>query len=165
MQGPGTNSEWAEIEIRLATAEDAPTIENVLSQSFEEYKSSYTSAGFKAAAPPQEVILRRMEEGPTWVAEQSGEIVGTISAQPKGSSLLLRGMAVPPAERGRAIGRLLLVYVARYAFRNGYRRMTVSASPFLTRALREYEQFGFQRSQGTQGEFYGTPVYELTKTF
>jgi GNAT superfamily N-acetyltransferase len=165
MQGPETNSEWADIEVRLATAEDAPSIESVLSQSFEEYRSRYTNAAFKAATPPQEVILKRMEEGPTWVAVQGGEIVGTISAQPQGRSLLLRGMAVPPAERGRAIGKLLLVHVARFAFRNGYRRMTVSASPFLTRALREYEQFGFQRSQEEPGEFYGTPVYELTKTF
>ena len=165
MQGTGTNSEWAGIEVRLATAADAPQIETVLSQSFEEYKSRYTSAAFKAATPPQEIILKRMEEGQTWVAEQGGEIVGTISAQPKGRTLLLRAMAVPPAERGRAIGKLLLVYVARYAFRNGYRRMTVSASPFLTRALREYEQFGFRRSQEARGEFHGTPVYEFTKTF
>ena len=165
MQGPGTNSEWANIEIRLATAEDAPTIQSILSQSFEEYKSSYTNAAFKAAVPPQETILRRMEEGTTWVAEQGGEIVGTISARPKGSTLLLRAMAVPPAERGRAIGKLLLVHVARYAYRNGFRRMTVSASPFLTRALREYEQFGFRRSQEKLDEFHGTPVYVLTKEF
>lgn len=165
MQGPGTNSEWADIEVRLATAADAPQIETVLSQSFEEYRSRYTGAAFKAATPPQEIILRRMEEGPTWVAEQRGEIVGTISARPKGRTLLLRAMAVPPAERGRAIGKLLLVCVARYAFRNGYRRMTISASPFLTRALREYEQFGFRRSQEGPSEFHGTPVYNLTKTF
>lgn len=165
MQGPGTKSEWADIEVRLATVDDAPDIETVLSQSFEEYKSRYTSAAFKAATPPQEIILKRMEEGTTWVAEQGGEIVGTISARPKGRTLLLRAMAVPPAERGRAIGKLLLVHVARYALHSGFRRMTVSASPFLTRALREYEQFGFRRSQEGSSEFHGTPVYNMTKTF
>jgi GNAT superfamily N-acetyltransferase len=164
MQGPETQSEWGDIEVRLAKADDAPAIETVLSQSFEEYKERYTSAAFKAATPPQEIILKRMEEGPTWVAEQRGEIVGTISAIPHGRTLVLRAMAVPPEERGRALGKLLLVSVARYAFRNRYRRMTISASPFLTRALREYEQFGFQRSKEGPSEFHGTPVYNMTKT-
>ena len=165
MQGPETQSEWGDIEVRLAKADDARAIETVLSKSFEEYKARYTSAAFKAATPPQETIIKRMEEGPTWVAEQEGEIVGTISAIPQGRTLMLRAMAVPPAERGRAIGKLLLVRVARHAFRNGYRRMTIKASPFLTRALREYEQFGFQRSNEGPSEFHGTPVYHLTKSF
>jgi GNAT superfamily N-acetyltransferase len=164
MQATESNTEWSGIEVRLATAGDAPAIKTILSQSFEEYRSRYTKAAFEAATPPEAVILGRMEEGPTWVAEQAGEIVGTISAKPRGRTLLLRAMAVPPAERGRAIGRLLLIYAARYAFRNRFRRMTISASPFLTRALREYEQFGFRRSQDGPWEFYGTPVYTMTKS-
>jgi GNAT superfamily N-acetyltransferase len=165
MQGPVTQTEWTDVEVRIATADDAPAIEVVLSQSFEEYKSRYTNAAFQAATPSKAIVLERMEEGPTWVAEQKGEIVGTISAVPRGRTLVLRGMAVPPAERGRALGKLLLVSVARYAFHNGYRRMTVSASPFLTRALREYEQFGFRRSREGPNEFHGTPVYNMTKIF
>jgi L-amino acid N-acyltransferase YncA len=165
MQGPVRQSEWTDVDVRLAKAEDAPAIEAVLSQSFEEYKSSYTDAAFEAATPSQKIILERMEEGPTWVAEQKGKIVGTISAIPRGRTLVLRAMAVSPAEQGRALGRLLLVRVARYAFKNGFRRMTVSASPFLTRALREYEHFGFQRSDEGPKEFHGTPVYNLTKSF
>ena len=129
MQGPDTKNEWGDIEVRLATPKDAPAIETVLCQSFEEYKTHYTSAAYKAATPSQEIILERMEEGLTWVADQGGTIVGTISGKPKGRTLLLRAMAVSPAERGRAIGRLLLVHVARYAYRNGFRRMKVSASP------------------------------------
>lgn len=153
------------MEVRLAEAADAPAIERILSQSFEEYKPRYTSAAFKAATPSVPAILQRMKEGPTWVAVQGGEVVGTISAVPRGKTLVLRGMAVPPAERGKALGKLLLVRVARYAFGNGYRRMAVSASPFLTRALREYEQFGFRRSPDGPAEFHGTPVYHMTKTF
>jgi GNAT superfamily N-acetyltransferase len=154
---------WAGIEIRTATAADAPAIEAVLSESFEEYKPRYTNAAFEATIPGRETILRRMEEGPTWVAVSEGEVVGTISAFPKGSVLCLRGLAVPPAERGKALGRLLLVHVARYAFHNGYRRMTLMTTPFLTRANREYEHFGFKRSKEGPREIHGTPFYTMTK--
>lgn len=164
MQDSNTENAWADIDIRLATAADAPKIEAVLAQSFEEYRTQFTSAAFEVTAPPAETILKRMKEGPVWVAVQRGDVVGTISAVPKGRSLLLRDMAVPPAERGKAIGRLLLVYVARYAFRNRFRRMSLSTTPFFTRAIREYEQFGFQRSHEGPHEVHGTPVYTMTKT-
>ena len=163
MRNPNINANWADIDIRLANSEDAPVIEDVLSQSFEEYKSHYTDGAFRTAAPPLEVILRRMEEGPVWVAEQDGEVVGTISVRRKGITLLLRGLAVLPAERGRAIGKQLLIHVARYAFENGCRRMAMTASPFLARALREVEQFGFERSPTGPESVHGTPVYNLTK--
>jgi len=164
MHDTKTNNEWAGIQIRLATAADAPKIETVLSQSFEEYRSRYTEEAFENTAPPTDTILKRMKEGPVWVAVQRGEVVGTISAVPKGRSLLLRGMGVPPAARGRAIGRLLLVHVARFAFQNRFRRMALTTTPFLTRAIRECEQFGFRRSEEGPREVHGTPVYTLTKT-
>ena len=163
MRNPNTNANWADIDIRLANSEDAPVIEAVLSQSFEEYKTHYTDGAFQAAVPPLNVILRRMEEGPVWVAEENGEVVGTISVRRKGNTLLLRGLAVLPAERGRAVGKQLLIHVARYAFENGCRRMALTASPFLARALREVEQFGFERSPTGPESVHGTPVYSLTK--
>ena len=161
---PNYEDAWADIEIRAATLAEAPDIERVLSLSLAEYKSSYTNAAFELTAPSREKILKRMDEGPVWIAVHNGEVVGTISAIPKGNEIRIRGLAVPPAERGRAIGRLLLVHVARYAFKNGFRRMALSTTPFLTRANREYEQFGFQRSSEGPRSVHGTPTYKMTKT-
>jgi GNAT superfamily N-acetyltransferase len=160
---PNTKDAWADIKIRTATAAETPDIEHVLSLSLAEYESRYTNAAFKLTAPSREKILRRMDEGPVWVAVHNGEVVGTISAIPKGREIRIRGLAVRPAERGRGIGRLLLVHVARYAFTNGFRRMSLSTTPFLTRANREYEQFGFQRSSEGPQIFHGTPIYTMTK--
>ena len=154
---------WAGVEIRQATPADASAIEASLSESFEEYKPRYPNAAFEATTPGRETILQRMEEGPIWVAVNGGEVIGTISAFPKGSVLCLRGLAVPPAARGKALGKLLLVHVARYAFNNGYRRMTLTTTPFLTRANREYEHFGFERSKEGPQDIHGTPVYTMTK--
>jgi len=161
---PNYEDAWASIEIRAATAAEALDIEHVLSLSFAEYKSSYTNAAFEVTSPSREKILKRMDEGTVWVAVHNGEVVGTISAIPKGREIRLRGLAVPPAERGRALGRLLLIHAARYALKNGFRRMSLSTTPFLTRANREYEQFGFQRSPEGPQSVLGTPTYTMTKT-
>jgi GNAT superfamily N-acetyltransferase len=163
MQNKDLENAWADIEIRLARDSDAQEISDVLAKSFEEYKSSYTSAAFEVSAPDREAILDRMREGPVWVAVQDGEILGTISAVPMGSMLCLRGLGVPPEARGKALGKLLLMNAARYAFTNGFRRMTLRTAPFLTRANREYEHFGFQRADDGAEELHGTPHYKMVK--
>jgi N-acetylglutamate synthase-like GNAT family acetyltransferase len=163
MRDNNLDNAWAGIEIRKATAADAPAIESILSASFEEYKSRYTNAAFQATIPGRTTILERLKEGPIWVAVDGGNVIGTISAFPRGSVLCLRGLAVPPAERGKALGKLLLVHVARYAFHNGFRRMTMTTAPFLTRANREFEHFGFERSEEGPQDLHGTPIYTMTK--
>ena len=163
MQCSNTEEVCAAVDIRLAETNDAVNIESILSKSFEEYEERYTRAAFVTMTPPKVTILKRMKEGPVWVAIEDGKIVGTVSAVPKGRELCLRGLAVLPAERGKAIGRLLLVHLGRYAVRNGYRKITLSTTPFLTRAIREYEQFGFQRSEDGPHELHGTPIYKMVK--
>ena len=165
MQKLTNKNEWADVEIRAAIEKDADAISTILSDSFEEYKPRFSTAAFQATTPDPEEILKRMKEGPAWVAISRGEIIGTISAVPRGRVMLLRDLAVPPAARGRAIGKMLLVHAARYAYHKRFRRLSMHAAPFLTRALREVEQFGFQRIDEGTCNFDGTtPVYTMTKT-
>ncbi len=89
---PNYEDAWASIEIRAATAAEAPDIERVLSLSFAEYKSRYTNAAFELTAPSRKKILKRMDEGPVWIAVHNGEVVGTISAIPKGNEIRIRGL-------------------------------------------------------------------------
>jgi putative acetyltransferase len=165
MQTQTVEDAWACIEVRTATEADAAAVERVLQESFAEYKSSFTRAAYKASTPTKEEILKRLKEGPIWIAITDGEVIGTISAFPTGTVLCLRDLAVVPARRGKSLGKLLLVKAAKFAFRNGYRRMSLITTPFLTRAIREYEHFGFQRSQEGPSEFHGTPAYTMTKSF
>ncbi len=165
MQTQKAQDAWAGIEVRPATEADAASIERVLREAFAEYESHFTRAAYEASTPTEQEILDRLNEGPIWIAVQDGEAIGTISAFPRGSVLCLRDLAVVPAKRGRALGKLMLVIAAKFAFRNGYRRMSLITTPFLTRAIREYEHFGFQRSQEGPSEFHGTPAYTMTKSF
>ena len=151
------------INIRLADSTDAPAIASLLAAAFAEYLHLYTPAGYAATAISPEDIVRRIEEGPVWVSISDGLIVGTVSVVLKGESLYVRGMAVLPLARGQRIGELLLTHVEKFAASKGVRRLFLSTTPFLDRAIRLYEHFGFRRTSEGPLELFGTPLFTMEK--
>ena len=152
------------IVVRMAVPNDASSIASVLHESFAEYKRSYTEEAFTATTPTSDQIQARMIEGPVWVAFHADAIVGTVSAVAKGEALYIRSMAVLPSARGRGIARLLLKHVEEFARIHGFERLILSTTPFLTGAIRLYEQSGFRRSSEGPHELYGTPLFTMAKT-
>src|SRR6185437_7822819 len=134
------------MQIRTATASDTASIAAVLHAAFVEYEPRYTAGGFAATTPSAEQINQRLSEGPIWVVLQEGRVVGTISAVPKEQGCYVRGMAIVPAARGQRIGERLLEQVEQFALEQGAERLYLSTTPFLERAIRLYEHYGFQRS-------------------
>jgi putative acetyltransferase len=156
--------ETSGVRIRGAVPEDAPSIASVLLESFMEYKALYTREGFDATTPLSAQVQSRMEEGPVWVAlDDDDAVVGTVSVVPKGESLYVRGMAIVPAARGRRIGESLLMRVESFAFERGFKRMFLSTTPFLGRAIQLYERYGFRRSVEGPDNIYGTPLFTMEK--
>src|SRR5438270_8814996 len=82
MQTTGTK-----IQIRLATQRDAEAIEDILRRSFEEYRPLYTEGGFAATTPTADRIAVRMADGPTWLALDGSQVVGSVSAVPRSQGL------------------------------------------------------------------------------
>jgi GNAT superfamily N-acetyltransferase len=152
-----------ETEIRLATPSDAPFLAAVLYQAFAEYALLYTPQAFAATTPPSEQIARRMSEGPIWVAVRDGTIIGTVAAPPRGKELYVRSMAVLPDARGHRIGALLLTALENFAGTHGYERLCLSTTPFLPRAIRLYERWGFRRSSAGPRDLFGTALFTLVK--
>jgi GNAT superfamily N-acetyltransferase len=126
----------AQIEIRRAGPEDAPTIAAVLYESFVEFKSLYTDGGFAATTPDAAHILERMREGPVWLAIGRGVALGTVAALVKSGSVYTRGMAVLPSCRGYGAGVALLRHVEDWATSQGCSRLFLSTTPFLSAAIR-----------------------------
>ena len=151
------------IQIRLAEDIDAGAIAALLFESFAEYESLYTPEGFAATAIAPEQIAKRIAEGSVWVAVCGEMIAGTISVIRKENSLYLRGMAVLPAARGQRIGELLLTHVEQFAAAKDFRRLLLSTTPFLDRAIRLYEHFGFRRTDEGPHELFGTPLFSMEK--
>jgi putative acetyltransferase len=151
------------IHIRIAAPDDAPTIAAVLYESFIEYRSFYTPEAFNATTPDIGQIRNRIKEGPTWVALHDDTIVGTVAAVPNGGSLYIRGMAILPAARGQSVGELLLREIERFATERGFTRLFLSTTPFLSRAIRLYERFGFRNCSEGPHDLFGTPLITMEK--
>lgn len=152
-----------DVSIRCATAEDLSSVSSLMHESFIEYRPSYTEEAFAATTPGSDELAKRMSEGPMWVAEVDGVLVGTVSALPLGDELYIRGMAVVPQARGLKLGELLLKTVEDRALADGYKRLTLSTTPFLLRAIRLYERFGFERISDGPHELFGTPLFTMSK--
>lgn len=151
------------VRIRMAARADARHVASVLRESFDEYKALYTPGGFAATTPDSDSILARMREGAVWIALLGDSVVGTASVVDRGEDLYVRGMAVLPSGRGLGIGRLLLKHIEDYARARGHRRMILSTTPFLHRAIRLYEDMGFMRSEEGPHELAGTPLFTMVK--
>src|SRR6476659_3275528 len=158
-----TEPKDAELEIRLATAEDAASISSVLFRSFIEYKSAYTAEGFAATCPEPEQIKKRLTEGPVWLALLQGTPVATVSAVSRGESLYIRGMAALPEARGLRIGERLMTEVETFASSLGCQHLFLSTTPFLSRAIALYERLGFNRTGAGPHELYGTPLFTMER--
>ena len=154
----------AGVEIRRARPEDAAAIASVLHESFVEFRSLYTEAGFAATVLNAERVLERMHEGPVWIALHNGAVFGTVAALIKGSSVYIRGMAVLPSARGMGAGTALLREAEKWAAGQGYSRVFLSTTPFLISAIRLYEKFGFRRRPHGSQDLFGTPLFVMEKT-
>jgi N-acetylglutamate synthase-like GNAT family acetyltransferase len=151
-----------EIEIRRAEPGDTAAIAAVLYEAFIEFKHLYTEGGFAATVLNKEEVLRRMTEGPVWIAPSKDEIVGTVAAVQNRDSLYVRGMAVLPVARGAGTGKKLLDAVERFARDSGCRRLFLSTTPFLGMAINFYQSCGFRRT-GKPHDLFGTPLFTMEK--
>ena len=152
-----------ELRIRRAVPEDASAIASVLYESFAEYEASYTPEAFSFTVSNSDKIHDRMREGPVWVALEGENLTGTVGAVAFGESLYVRGMAVVPAARGSGTGRLLMECVEEFAAGQGFKRMSLSTTPFLSLAIRLYERCGFRRSPEGPHDLFGTPLFTMVK--
>lgn len=155
----------ADLEIRRASPEDSAAIAAVLRDAFAEYKDLYTEGGFAATTPNEKQVLRRMQEGPVWVALRDSEVVGTVAAMLEGvSAVYIRGMAVLPTARGTGAGTALLRCAEAWCAGQHCIRLFLSTTPFLYSAIRLYEKAGFRRANGDVHDLFGTPLVTMEKT-
>ena len=147
--------------LRTANPNDAEAIAATLREAFAPFESLYTPAAFLATTPTSEQLRARWAEGPTWVAERNGTVVGTVAAVPRSTELYIRSMAVRPVVEGQGVGVQLLQAVEAVALEQRYRRLELSTTPFLHAALRLYQRSGFRRTG--EADLFGTPLIVLTK--
>ena len=152
------------IQIRLASNTDVDALSVVLRQAFAEFEPLYTEGGFAATVLGADAIVLRMKEGPVWVAVYDEHLVGTAAAVRRAADVYVRGMAIVPGARGYGIGRLLLQEVESFARSCNAERLFLSTTPFLTAAIRLYQQFGFMRTGEGPHDLFGTQLFTMEKS-
>jgi ribosomal protein S18 acetylase RimI-like enzyme len=150
------------VTLRLARPSDAGTIAATLRAAFAGFEGQYTAPAFAATTPTREQVTDRFPEGPIWLAERDGQVLGTVSVVSGPGELYIRSMAVHPAARGQGIGARLLRAVEEFAAPRGHRRLVLTTTSFLRPAIRLYEQAGF-RFTGEQADLFGTGLLWMAK--
>ena len=149
---------------RLAEAADAESIAEVLREAFGVYRENYTPEAFEAVTPNAEKILMRFAEGPQWVAEVDGQIVGTVSLKTEPEGLYVRSMAVMPDVQGKGVGHVLLHAVNEFADASGHERIFLHTTYFVPGAGEMYAKHGFRWVRDTTAEeWLGTPGLEMER--
>jgi ribosomal protein S18 acetylase RimI-like enzyme len=151
------------MQIRRATAVDGDAVAYLLRDSFREFERLYTRAGYAATTPDPTAVRERLKEGPTWVAEKDGHVVGTVSALLRDGGVYIRSMAVAPGARGQRVGHALMDEPFHLAVERKATRLFLSTTPFLFSAIRLYESLGFRRTGEPPLELYGTPLVTMAR--
>jgi len=152
------------LEIRLATADDAAAIAEVLFEAFSVNREHYTPGAFDAVTPTPEAIIGRLVEGPIWVAELYNEVVGTVSLTIEPEGLYVRSMAIKPSAQRMGIGKRLLDVIDDHWAASGHKRLFLYTSYFIPGAKELYEKQGFKWVRDTAAEeWHGTLGLEMDK--
>lgn len=155
-------SELDAVGVRLATVDDAPEIANVLREAFGAIREYYTDAAFDAVTPGSAEIEQRFGEGPIWVAELDGRIIGTVSLTTEDNSYYVRSMAVLPEGQGRGVGRELLRALHAHVAGGQFERIFLYTLPFQKGARAMYEKYGYKWVRDTPAdEWFGVPGLEM----
>ena len=160
---PSAHGDTTSISVGRANVADADAVAAVLSEAFAEYEPLYTAEGYAATTLPGDRIRARWDEGPVWIASRRDKVIGTVSAVLHGEELYVRSMAVVPSARGQRVGELLLRQAEEFAILQNCTRLTLTTTPFLSRAIRLYEGAGFVRSGRGPLDLGGTPLFEMVK--
>ena len=151
-----------EVTIRLSTGDDVEAITAVLREAFARYRDDYTPEAMEYVTPRAGEVRDRLTEGPVWVAEIGGSIVGTVSVVREPEWLYIRSMAVLPTAQGHGLGGRLLDAVERYAVENDVATLFLYTTHFSTDAVRLYEKHGFIKGRETTAEEWcGTRGLEM----
>jgi GNAT superfamily N-acetyltransferase len=111
-------------------------------------------------------IAEDPESGRMWIAEDGGQMVGSIAVTDEGDGLArLRWFLVRRSARGQGLGRRLLDEAMAYIRERGFERVELETFSELTTAARMYLDAGFEVVDATPRLQWGREIelrhYEL----
>ena len=151
------------IIIKKAEIKDAEIIVRILCSAFQEFKGKYTSGAFEATVISSGEVKMRMKNGIVWIASMENEAVGTASGKIIANTFYIQGMAVLPNARGMKVGYFLLKTIEEYARINNCNELLLNTTPYLNKAIKLYEKFGFKIINKPPYDLFKTPLFSMKK--
>jgi N-acetylglutamate synthase-like GNAT family acetyltransferase len=125
-----------------------------------EYGWDHTFEAY-VAGPLSEFAKAHSDRERIWIVEREGVVAGSIaivSASTKEAQL--RWFLLHPDLRGKGIGRMLMEDAISFSKANGYSTLFLWTTSNLVAAARLYESFGFQITEQTTHQAWGSTVTE-----
>ncbi|OON39152.1 GNAT family N-acetyltransferase [Izhakiella australiensis] len=145
-----------DLQLRPLTAADNSAIAGVIREVSAEFGLT-ADRGYTVADPNLDHLyeLYSQPDSAYWVVELDGRVIGGGGIAPLQCSTEaiceLQKMYFLPAARGLGLARTLALKAMEYAREHGYQRCYLETTASLTRAIRLYEQLGFEHIDSAMG--------------
>lgn len=144
--------------IRLALAQDATTVAQIVHAAYVGYQTSIgTTPG-----PMLDDYCDLVSRGLVHVLEENGEILGLVVLIPEERTMLLDNVAVRPEAQGRKLGSQLIAFAERQARAAGYGSIRLYTQEAMTENRARYKHLGFVETH--RAEEKGLKRVYMTKT-
>ena len=152
--------------VRKAEEKDIDEIHTLLSEAFAFYRRDYTKEAYDATVVAKEEIGRRIERQDMviLIAQLQDAVVGTAALKIVADEFYIQSMAVKPGVQRKGVGMSILRAIEDYAKEMHARALFLECSEPLTKAIRLYEKFGFERT-GKERPYHGITVFEMRKEY
>ena len=142
--------------VRDARTDEREKVRALTELAYEEFKTVMEPSAWEGFEGAMNSVLHDSGDATCIVADDEGQIIGSVFLYPGGSSAYssdeplrapeFRLLAVSPRARGRGVGRALVDECVRRARIEGASELGLHTSKSFTAAIAMYEEMGFTRA-------------------
>lgn len=145
-----------QVQIRKVMQADNAALAGIIRQVFEEHDAPRTGTVYSDPTTDHLFELFRAPGSVLWVAEADAELLGLCGVYPTpgldADCAELVKFYLAAKARGKGIGKSLMEQCFQSAGELGYKRLYIESLPQFEKAVRIYEQLGFERLAAPLGE-------------
>jgi N-acetylglutamate synthase-like GNAT family acetyltransferase len=139
---PKVKSDPSGISIRRAEVRDAFDVQHLVRAAYQQYVAA---AGYEPA-PMKADYSVVIEQGMTWVAEQSDRMIGVLVLEVEDGYLMIENVAVVSEVRGRGLGAQLLSFAENQARELALSEVRLYTGEIMTQNLHYYPRHGYHET-------------------
>jgi predicted N-acetyltransferase YhbS len=149
--------EHPDLEIRNANDDELDIVASLAVDAYAQYAEGMSPDAWSQFAQNIANVRGRLADADVLVALRDGQIVGTVTlyTEWRGAqtdSYGIRLLAVPPPERGKGVGRALMLRCIERARTEGKERVVLATTIEMESARDLYASLGFQRDRALDHE-------------